>query len=192
MREERIPELIKLGVKDSKKLAPSRREALNTRLQTLEAKIAFVRVQPSEIDKTVFRAEKYRKLNFLEAKAMAEVITKLRPSIAFVDASDVSCDRYRRQILGELEFDLPIVSEHKADETYPIVSAASILAKVERDRCIRSICERWGDIGTGYPSDQTTKEFLDKAISRKGKLPRFVRRSWKTVRRILEIQEIEN
>lgn len=189
MREDRIQELIKLGVKDSKTLTPSRRETLNTKLRRLEAKIAIVRVQPSEIDKTVFRGEKYRKLNFLEAKAMAEVIAKLRPSIAFVDASDISCERYRRQILDELEFDLPIVSEHKADETYPIVSAASILAKVERDRCIRSICERWGNIGTGYPSDQTTKDFLEITISRKGRLPRFVRRSWKTVRKILEDQE---
>ncbi len=189
MREDRIQDLIRIGVKDSKTLTPSRRETLNTKIRRLEAKIAFRRIQPSEIDKTVFRGEKYRKLNFLEAKAMAEVIAKLRPSIAFVDASDISCERYRRQILDELEFDLPIVSEHKADKIYPIVSAASILAKVERDQCIRSICERWGDVGTGYPSDQTTKDFLDETISRKERLPKFVRRSWKTVRRILEKRE---
>jgi ribonuclease HII len=191
MREDRIPELTKLGVKDSKRLTISRRETVNKKLQKLEAKIAFVRIQPSEIDKIVLKGEKYRKLNFLEAKAMAEVIDKLKPNVAFVDASDTSCERYRRQILDELDSDLPIVSEHKADETYPIVSAASILAKVERDRCIKSIHERWGNIGTGYPSDQTTKEFLKDIINREKNLPKFVRRSWKTVRRILENQEEE-
>lgn len=186
MRDDQIPGLRRLGVKDSKDLTPSRREVLDSRLRETGAKIAIVRIQPSAIDKTVLRGEKYRKLNFLEAKAMAAVIAKLRPSIAFVDASDISCDRFRRQILEELGFEIPIVSEHKADQTYPIVSAASILAKVERDRCIRSIRRRWGDIGSGYPSDRRTVEFLQKTVSKNGAPPDFVRRSWRTVRRILE------
>jgi len=191
MREDETKDLKRIGVKDSKRLTSSRREALNIRLREIGAKIALVRVQPSEIDRIVLHGERYRKLNFLEARAMARVIAKLRPDIAFVDASDVSCDRFKRQILGELGFDLPIISEHRADETYPIVSAASILAKVERDRCIRSICRRWGNIGSGYPSDRRTIMFLDEVIGRRGSIPRFVRRSWKTVRRIREHQRFK-
>jgi len=183
--EDKIDELKRLGVKDSKSLTPSRRETLNRGIRETGAEIILVKIQPSEIDKTVLRRERHRKLNFLEAKAMAEVIAGLRPSIAFVDSCDVSCDRFRRQILEELGFNLPIISEHEADRTYPIVSAASILAKVERDRCIRSIRRRWGDVGSGYPSDRKTVAFLSEAINR-GNLPRFVRKSWRTVRRILE------
>ncbi len=185
MRDDQVDELGRLGVRDSKSLTPSRREALDSRLREMGANIALVRIQPSKIDETVLRAEKYRKLNFLEAKAMAAVIAELNPSIAFVDASDVSCERFRTQITGELEFGIPIVSEHKADQTYPIVSAASILAKVERDRCIESIRRRWGEVGSGYPSDRRTVEFLHETIDKNRSIPAFVRRSWKTVRRIL-------
>ena len=191
IRESRIGELSRLGVRDSKSLSPSRRTALNKRLRGIGAKIALAKVQPSEIDKAVLKGERYRKLNFLEAKAMAKVITKLRPNIAYVDASDVSCERFETQIQEELGFRLPIVSEHKADITYPIVSAASILAKVERDRCMRSICRRWGDAGTGYPSDHRTVTFLNEMVRSGDKLPGFVRKSWKTCRRILASQEVE-
>jgi ribonuclease HII len=190
IEEDKMDELKRLGVKDSKSLTPSRREALNRGIREIEAEIVLVKIQPPEIDRTVRRGEKYRRLNFLEAQAMAEVIAKLRPSIAFVDSCDVSCDRFRRQILEELEFNLPIISEHKADKTYPIVSAASILAKVERDRCIRSIRRRWKDIGSGYPSDRKTVVFLNESINSGANLPRFVRKSWRTVRRILETEQI--
>jgi len=186
--EDRADELKRLGVRDSKSLTPSRREALNREIREIGAEVVLVKIQPSEIDKAVFRGERYRRLNFLEAKAMAEAIAELKPSIAFVDSCDVSCDRFRSQILEELGFNLPIISEHKADKTYPIVSAASILAKVERDRCIRSIRRRWGNVGSGYPSDAKTKVFLSDMISSGVSLPRFVRKSWRTVRRILETE----
>ena len=190
IEEDKIDELKRLGVRDSKSLTPSRREALNRGIREIEAEIALVKIQPSKIDKMVLRGEKYRRLNYLEARTMAEVIAELRPDIAFVDSCDVSCDRFRRQILEGLEFSLPIISEHKADKTYPIVSAASILAKVERDRCIRSIRRRWGDIGSGYPSDRKTVVFLNNSINSGANLPRFVRKSWRTVRRILETEQI--
>jgi len=192
MRERQVEELRRLGVRDSKRLTPPKREMLDAKLREMGAKTAFVRIQPQEIDETVLRGKRYRKLNFLEAKAMAIAITELRPSVAFVDASDVSCERFRRQILQELRFKIPIISEHRADQTYPIVSAASILAKVERDRCIRSISRRWGDIGSGYPSDEKTLTFLNEILSRKDAMPTFIRGSWKTVRRILEQKGTKN
>lgn len=83
-----------------------------------------------------------------------------------------------------LEIKIPIVSEHKADQTYPIVSAASIIAKVERDREIAELAKVHGDLGSGYPSDPRTIDFLRHCVARTGKYPDFVRVSWKTAQRL--------
>ncbi|MCW4027390.1 MAG: ribonuclease HII, partial [Candidatus Bathyarchaeota archaeon] len=68
--------------------------------------------------------------------------------------------------------------------TYPIVSAASIIAKVKRDTAIASLRKQHGDLGSGYPSDPKTIEFLKKWIKTRGSYPEFVRKSWKPARRI--------
>ena len=47
------------------------------------------------------------------------------------------------------------VAEHKADENHPEVSAASIIAKVTRDRAVEQLSKDIGiDLGSGYPSTQ--------------------------------------
>jgi ribonuclease HII len=78
------------------------------------------------------------------------------------------------------------VSEHKADSTYPIVSAASIIAKVQRDQAITRLHSRYGDFGSGYPSDPKTIEFVRNLVTSKQKLPSIIRHSWDSVRRIQE------
>ena len=83
--------------------------------------------------------------------------------------------------------DLKITSEHNADEKYPIVSAASILAKVRRDELVRNIEEENGiEIGSGYPSDRKTINFLDTWVKEHGSLPDFARSSWETSKNIIE------
>jgi ribonuclease H2 subunit A len=61
--------------------------------------------------------------------------------------------------------DFEIVVESKADSTYPVVSAASICAKVTRDK----VLAEWNFLekrefsnvfGCGYPSDPKTKAWL--------------------------------
>ena len=79
-----------------------------------------------------------------------------------------------------------VVAEHKADEKYPIVSAASIIAKVTRDGIIESYKEEYGEIGSGYPSDPKTINFLKRYVEEFGELPKIARKSWKTSKRILE------
>ena len=78
-----------------------------------------------------------------------------------------------------------VVARHKADDTYPVVSAASIIAKVTRDRLISDISAEFGeDIGSGYPSDPKTIGFIEKWIKENGCSPRYTRNSWETVRNI--------
>ncbi len=84
-----------------------------------------------------------------------------------------------------------VVSEHKADDTYPIVSAASILAKVERDAHIHELQQKFGDLGSGYSSDQKTVDFLRKWIKEHRSAPPFARTSWDTVKKMMN-QEISN
>jgi len=138
------------------------------------------------LDRIVNRAPKFQRLNLLEAKAMAQVIEKLRPELAYVDSSDTRTERFKNNILDCLSFTPRIVSEHKADINYPVVSAASIMAKVHRDSRIEEIKEEYGEIGSGYAHDALTVKFLRDYYSDHGDFPPIVRRSWKTLRNIVQ------
>ncbi|KYH40439.1 MAG: hypothetical protein AYL32_011680 [Candidatus Bathyarchaeota archaeon B26-2] len=184
IEEKGIHRLVELGVKDSKMLTPKRREHLAKEILKTVKDYYVVKLKPSEIDRVVKMGRKLHKLNRLEAQAMAEVIRRLKPDVVYVDASDVSAERFGRHILEEVPFKVQIVSRHKADRIYPIVSAASIVAKVERDREIFEIRKRYGDVGSGYAADPKTINFLEEWIKAHGSYPDFVRKSWKTARRL--------
>jgi ribonuclease HII len=143
---------------------------------------------PREIDEVVLTGQKYRKLNWLEAKLMADVLRDLKPDIAYVDASDIKPKRFHDQITELLSFDLKLISEHRADRKYPIVSAASIIAKTHRDSIISRLHQQYGDFGSGYCSDKKTITFLSDWIHkhRSRELPWFVRKSWQTINRLTE------
>lgn len=184
MKEEDLPELTRLGAKDSKSLSAQRRENLATEIKQVATEWGIVKLTPEEIDRAVERKRKFHKLNRLEAQGMAQVIERLKPEIAYVDASDVSEDRFKRHILECLPFEVKVVSEHKADSKYRIVSAASILAKVERDEEIAVLNDRYGDLGCGYPADPATISFLRRCLKDFGEYPEAVRKSWKTAKRV--------
>jgi ribonuclease HII len=176
-----------MGVKDSKLLTPEVRSNLAEKIQRIALKVAYDETSPAEIDEVVLRARKLQKLNFLEAKSMAKVIADLEPKAVWVDASDVRPERYARQILDELPASLRrtmLVSEHKADRKYPIVSAASIMAKVRRDARVSKLWEEYGNFGSGYVTDPSTIEFLKEWRRAHADYPPIVRKSWKTLREI--------
>lgn len=82
-----------------------------------------------------------------------------------------------------------IVAEHKADSKYISVGAASIIAKTTRDGIIAEIQKKYakyGDIGSGYPADERTTEFLKNYLKIEGKLPEEVRTAWATTKDILK------
>jgi len=182
--EKDLHRLVDLGVKDSKLLSPHRREELATEIKKLVLKYYVAMLSPAEIDRVVETGKKLHKLNRLEAQTMAKVITILKPDVAYVDASDVLADRFKQHILENLAFNVQVVSEHKADVNYPIVSAASIIAKVERDRAISELQEKYGNMGCGYATDPNTLIFLEKWIRKFGFYPDFVRKSWKPAKRL--------
>jgi ribonuclease HII len=183
MREKEIPKLVELKVRDSKLLSAHRREILAVEIKRIAQKFGVVKISPKEIDKVVETGKKLHRLNRLEAQKMAEIIEMLKPDIAYVDASDVLEERFKQHIQECLSFKPQIVSEHKADRKYPIVSAASIIAKVERDKEIAELASKYGDLGCGYPTDPKTLDFLRRWLERFGEYPEFVRKSWKPAKK---------
>jgi len=172
--------LRRLGVKDSKLLTAKRREALYTKILKVAEHVQWEMIKPGEIDYVVTTGKRLRKLNYLEAVYFAKVIDRLGAHKVTVDASDVVPSRFGEDITRNLESVCTIVSRHKADRDFPVVSAASIVAKVQRDREVEALKREHGDFGSGYPSDPATRKFFTERIRRGEALPDYVRRSWKT------------
>ncbi len=173
--------LVAINVKDSKKCTPKLRQKLAKEIKKL-AKMEVIVVSAADID---LMRERYS-MNQIEAKLFATIIERLKPDLAYVDSADVREEFFKLEILKELKIEVNIISKHSADELYPVVSAASIIAKTRRDAEISRIEGEIGEpIGSGYPSDPVTIRFLEKWIKEKGVLPPYTRRSWKTAQRLL-------
>lgn len=177
-----IPSLVSLGVKDSKRLTPNRRLRLRDGIIRVAQAHLLLELSPREIDHAVKR----RKLNWLEARKMAEIIDELKPDLAYVDAPSVNARGYLRLLRRFLATDARIVAENYADERYPIVGAASILAKTRRDEVVQGYNEAYGDLGSGYPSDEVTVSFLENYYRAHRFFPEFVRLEWETRRDVLD------
>src|SRR5438094_8387501 len=147
IEEEKLDRLKTLGVRDSKQLPPSTRTRLSKEIPGIVDDYHVMEIGAQELDRIVNRAPKFQRLNLLEAKVMAQVIEKLRPELAYVDSSDIRTERFKNKILDCLSFTPRISSEHKADINYPVVFAASIMAKVHRDSGIEETKKEYGEIG---------------------------------------------
>ncbi len=178
LQQDRLKYLERLGLKDSKKISPNRRIALSRKINRI-ADCHTVHITAKDID--LLRSRDVN-LNEIEKIAINRIIKESNPTTCFIDSMDVKPERLKRE-LETMHPDVKVLAEHKADDRYPIVSAASIIAKVERDRAIQEIKKKYKDIGSGYPSDPKTIQFL-KTIP-PGELPDFIRRSWATVERII-------
>jgi ribonuclease HII len=170
-------DLKKIGVLDSKKLNAKSREKLYDQIIS-RFDYHSIKIQPLELDRS-------KNLNLLEGMKFAEIINTLQPELAYLDCADAAPRNFHNYVAKHLSFKCNLVVEHKADEKYPIVSAASIIAKVERDRDIERLKQEYGDIGSGYPSDPKTVAFLEDWFKENRSFPPFVRKSWKTLNRIV-------
>jgi ribonuclease HII len=179
VKEENLPTLKQLGVKDSKLLSAKKREDLVPEIIRLAETHLVLKVSPQEIDRAVKSKIRLQKLNRLEAKTMAQIVMALEPDIVYVDAADVIAHRFGQHIMDASTFKTQIISEHKADLNYPIVSAASIIAKVERDQTIDALRNEYGDFGTGYLTDPKTQTFLVEWLKTHPDYPDIIRKSWK-------------
>lgn len=168
--------LERMGVKDSKRLVPNRRTILSRKLKKMFPHEMVV-ISAREIDD--LRASGVN-LNEIEKNAMESILLKLEFDKAIVDAVDVKAERFQENL--RIDTGLDVFAEHKADDKYIEVSAASIIAKAARDEYIKDINKDYiksGGIGSGYPSDPKTKDFLSKYTY--DEMPDFVRKSWATV-----------
>ena len=174
-----IKKLRKLGVRDSKKLSPKKRELLYKEIIKIVDDYHVIRIPPKTIDRYVFK----HNLNHLEARKMAETITHLKPHLSYVDSCDVNASRFGREI-SDLCGKSKVKSYHYADSRFIVVSAASIIAKVSRDRSIIRLNKN-SNLGSGYPSDKKSVNYVKKLVSSKKQLPSSIRKSWKPVQKIL-------
>lgn len=176
--KSKIDTLSKIGVKDSKKLSAKARESLYKQIIKLADDYAISKATPKQIDSAVAS----HNLNNLEAQHMAKVIKKLQPSISYVDSCDVNATRFGKEI-ARLSKTGKIKSYHHADSKFVVVSAASIIAKVTRDRAISKIAKNH-PVGSGYPSDPKTVQFVKNWFSKNHIMPDYVRKSWAPVKLI--------
>jgi len=186
IEKEREPELQEIGVADSKLLSPEQRESQFPRIRKALSEFLTVHISPEEIDSM----RDFRSLNEIEAMRAAGLLNglKKKPQLVYVDSPDVLQENFAVRIRKYLSFETLIKSEHKADVNYPIVSAASILAKVERDSAIRVLEKTFGKIGSGYPHDPDTIAFIENYLKAHNKLPSIARKSWDTSQRMLDNQ----
>lgn len=178
-----IKKLEEIGVRDSKALTRKKRGFLFDKILDISEFVCIYKIDCKTIDENVYQ----RKLNKLEGGIMSTIIKYLEADIAYVDSCDVNINRYTNYLKSNLDLNTntSIIAMHKADRMNPAVSAASIIAKVTRDREIQILEENFQNIGSGYPSDKKTMYFIHNWIKEYKEFPDFVRKSWRPVREII-------
>jgi ribonuclease HII len=186
--EKKQKELKKIGCKDSKQLSAKERENLFEKIKEISLGYHIVTTSPTEIDN---RTNVGLNLNRIEAIKTAEIINEILKKtdnldgeiVIVVDCPSPNTIEWRNYLLKYIEESgkkVLIKCEHKADVNHVECSAASILAKVTRDGEIEKIKKEIGvDVGSGYPSDPVTMEFLEKH-SKEFKNHGIFRKTWGT------------
>ena len=187
--EERLEELEGIGLKDSKKLSDKKRRELEPRIRVLGHSFSVREITADEIDEL----SEIMSLNVIEIKAFAKIIEELEPEKAIIDLPEPDGEKFARKIkkqLPESFSEMEIVAEHEADDRYPVVSAASILAKNAREDHVEKLRKKYGrDFGSGYPHDTEATGFIKEFYRREGVFPDEARESWSTCRRMVEEEE---
>lgn len=181
--ESQEQELTELGVKDSKLLSDAQRKRFYDAIIAKYPHFIII-VDPKEIDAAL--ESPTNNLNLLETQKMAMIINKLDPDKAIIDAPSTNIAKFTETLKTYLKKDLIIQAEHKADLIYPVVSAASILAKETREMLVEQIKQNHCvDCGSGYPADPKTKSFLEENYDNP-KFSGLFRKTWATYKNMVE------
>ena len=184
--ESKMHELKSIGAKDSKLLTAEKRENMAPLLKELADDFVVLKITAKEIDE--LRNE--TNLNIIEIERMQHIINIMKPDKVIIDSPEVNTPAFSRKVMARVkDKSLQVLSENFADKKYPVVSAASVIAKVERDAEIRKLHEKHGFFGSGYSHDEITIAFLKDWIKKNKEFPPFVRKSWFTAQRIKEEKE---
>jgi len=177
--ETKTKKLKSLGVKDSKLLTSTKREHLYKIIKSI-TKHKTIIIKPKEIDNALESDD--LNLNTLEAIKTIEIINTLNPDEAILDCPSPNIKAYKELIYNKVSKSTKIIAEHKADIKYIVVSAASIIAKSIREKEMEKIRKKYGDCGSGYPSDPKTQNFLKKHYK---KHPEIFRHTWSTYQKVI-------
>jgi ribonuclease HII len=188
-----IKTIEKLSIKDSKLCTPNQREHFKNQIQKVADQTEVLAISATDID----TMRKSMSLNQLEVYAFSKLISKTKPTICYIDSADVNAQRFADDIKNQLNYQPKIISRHKADTIYPIVSAASIIAKTTRDEMVSLIekeLRKTLDIplGSGYPADPITQKFLKNWLQENHTLPPYTRLSWKTSQNLIKQSKIKS
>lgn len=193
------------GVGDSKAIPPTRRETLDAEIRSTAAAVGVAEIPVDRIDDAA------TDMNSLTVAAHAQALdAAVTPAddgdgqsldgehddgalSGYLDAGDANAGRFERRVVDgvgcepvtSVDLSLDLTAEHAADATYPVVGAASIVAKVARDAHVEALAAEHGEVGSGYPSDPTTRDFLAGYVADHGELPPCARSSWQTSRDVL-------
>jgi len=205
IKEGKWKKLAEIGVRDSKLLSRKKRQFLFDDIYSIADDIRVYAIQPEEINNAM---KSNISLNELEAIHFARLIeeSSANPKKIYLDSPDVIPEKFGIRIslisskplrvngvrgkkkVGDAA---KIIAEHKADVKYPVVSAASIIAKVTRDRAIEELEERLGmEIGSGYPSDKKTIDTIRSNLDNE-ELAKHLREEWKTLKFIRQLKITE-
>ena len=185
-KEEDLKKLEWLGVKDSKQLTLQTREELFGRIREIVHDFRIEVIEPDAIDLSIFDPD--TNLNWLEAETAARMVSELLGDVVIIDCPSPNLSAYEKFFRAKMSeaaaAKAQLVVEHKADVNYIACSAASVVAKVLRDRAIENIKNEIKiDFGSGYLSDPKTKEFLDSYFD---KYPHLFRKSWTPYKQLEE------
>jgi ribonuclease H2 subunit A len=193
----------KAGFADSKQLTEQRREDLWEKITSSELQIGYICniLSAEEISGQMLRRTAHN-LNAISHDAAISMIRKVMNSGAKVEEIYVDTvgdpQRYEQKLKTLFPTVRTITVCPKADSLFPIVSAASIVAKVNRDRSVANITSIMKEneaiknratsveLGSGYPSDERTKDWLKGNIDKTFLFPSIVRFSWDTINQISE------
>lgn len=161
--EKRVLEFV-LGIKDSKKVTEKKREVLYSQI-TNNFPYAISALSPQEIDQ----------MNILQASLTA--MKRAHDQLSGITHALV--DGNRAPALSS-----QAITVVKGDQKSKSIAAASIVAKVYRDRIMKKLSEQYPDYGwannAGYPTAQHREALLVHGVTE------HHRRSFGPVRKIIE------
>jgi ribonuclease HII len=178
------------GAKDSKLLTKPKRKRLGIQFRE-EYAFHVENATAKEIDE-------FPNLNNLEAIKCGIIINTLMENVdekvrVIVDCPSVNCEAWEKYLMTTIlkKDQVEMVVEHKADLKWPSVSAASIIAKEDREEHVKKLKDKYGvDFGSGYPADPKTKEFL-KDNWEKPEYHDLIRKSWATYKNLAKRKKQE-
>lgn len=185
----KIETLNSLGFADSKTLNEQARNTLFDVINENSEIFGWMATacSPQDISRHMLRREKYNLNQFAHDTTISLInkVLKMKVRVKEVYIDTVGPASAYQAKLKTFFPKLRITVENKADSKFPIVSAASICAKVNRDKLIQN----WefienktfeGEKGSGYPGDPKTKEWIRTHCDKVFGFPGLVRFSWST------------